>query len=145
MPSQVAPAREKRKRRAASPSSKGLIAGEKLNRNRLLVESDIRWNWIGTDVKHASDITKPYQLRAAGLVPSKSRPICPNNYSRKRRVVETRETNGGAVGEDPDDVIVISDEDDGPTCEKKRCKDNPFCLNHLGQNSWEDEGALKCI
>ena len=145
MPARGTTTGEKRKRRAASPSHKGLNAGERLNRNRLLVESDIRWNWIGTDVKHASDITQYYQLRAAGLIPSKTRPICANKFARKVNDFKAREKKEDNVGEDPDDVIVISDEEDVPTCEKKRCKDNPFCLNYLGQDKWEDEGTYECM
>ena len=38
-----------------------------------------------------------------------------------------------------DDVIVISD-DEGPMCTNKICKYNPYCLNYLGQDKWEDSG-----
>ena len=112
MPARGTTTGEKRKRRAASPSHKGLNAGERLNRNRLLVESDIRWNWIGTDVKHASDITQYYQLRADGLIPSKALSICANKFARKVNDFKAREVKEDNVGEDPDNVIVISDEEE---------------------------------
>lgn len=48
--------------------------------------------------------------------------------------------NGAAAREtDDDDVIVISD-DEAPKCNAKTCKWNPYCLNHLGQEKWQDEG-----
>ncbi|TFY64882.1 hypothetical protein EVJ58_g2344 [Rhodofomes roseus] len=49
--------------------------------------------------------------------------------------------NGGgkvAEGELEDDIIVISD-DEAPRCTSKACKSNPYCLNYLGQEKWEDE------
>ncbi|KAJ8496755.1 hypothetical protein ONZ45_g12333 [Pleurotus djamor] len=46
------------------------------------------------------------------------------------------------AGELRDDVIVISDDDLEPECTKKTCKNNPNCLNYLGQDIWEsEEGA----
>ncbi|THH10686.1 hypothetical protein EW145_g1149 [Phellinidium pouzarii] len=95
--------REKRKRNTIT-ASKGLAVGERLNRNRLLAECDLRWNWIGTE-----------------------------------RVLR----QPTAEQEDLSDVIVISDGEDELLCDKKRCKDNPFCLNYLGQDKWEDEVFIK--
>lgn len=131
------------KRKLPSSSTRTLVAGERLNRNRLLVESDIRWNWIGTSVKHMSEITKEHCLRAAGLTISKSRPLCQNKYSVKSLDGErTKEHNArkSVTPKDDGDIIVISDDEDRQPCEKKKCKDNPFCLNYLGQQKWENEG-----
>lgn len=134
--------REKRKR-AATSNGKGLAAGERLNRNRLLAESDLRWNWIGTEAKHVDDITTVHCLRAAGLLFTKKR--CPHpiksiknpKVKTERQPTPQRSVDGS---EDADDVIVVSDNDEEPSCSKKECKENPFCLNHLGQDRWEDSG-----
>lgn len=134
------PMREKRKRNAAS-TTKGLSAGEKLNRNRLLAESDLRWNWIGTEVKHVSEITKEHCIRAAGLALSRSKRICRNKFREKTRSSSPHQKRA-LSSEDPEDVIVISDDDEDSICDKRRCKDNPYCLNYLGQDRWEDEGTL---
>ncbi|KAL5489782.1 hypothetical protein ACEPAI_4614 [Sanghuangporus weigelae] len=129
--------REKRKRNVTS-TTKGLSAGEKLNRNRLLAECDLRWNWIGTEAKHVSEITRDHCLRAAGLVVPGSKRPCPNKFTKpKRRQSFPHQTV--LKSEDSEDVIVISDEDEDVSCEKKRCRDNPYCLNYLGQEKWEDE------
>ncbi|KAI5119495.1 hypothetical protein M0805_009519 [Coniferiporia weirii] len=126
--------REKRKRNAA-----GLPIGERLNRNRLLAECDLRWNWIGTDVKHVSEITQAHRLRASGLALSRSKRPCSNKFLKKSAEPQ-RALQQSAVGsEDSDDVIVISESEEEPPCDKKRCKDNPYCLNYLGQDKWEDE------
>ncbi|KAH8116817.1 cysteine proteinase [Phellopilus nigrolimitatus] len=130
--------REKRKRNAAS-SSKGLSVGERLNRTRLLAESDLRWNWIGTDVKAVSEITEEHRLRASGLALLNSRRACTNKYLQKSGEQQRAPQRLTFESEDPDDVIVISDSEDEPLCDKKRCRDNPYCLNYLGQEKWEDE------
>ena len=45
-----------------------------------------------------------------------------------------------ASGELEDDIIVVSDEESS-ACDSKMCKNNPYCLNYLGQEKWENEGA----
>ena len=124
-----------RRTRAAVPN-KGLGVGEKLNRQRLLAESDIRWNWIGTDVKHVSDIKEQHCLRAAGIAFVKPKRLCKNKYKSPCGLVTSIKTP------DNEEAIIISDGEDDPYCERKRCKDNPYCMNHLGQDKWEDEGSL---
>lgn len=135
--------REKR-RRNVHPVANGLLAGEKLNRNRLLAECDLRWNWIGTEAKHISEISREHCLRAAGLVmPGLKRP-CPNKFTKSKRSRAVPQQIASS-SEDPGDVIVISDEEGNVTCDKKRCKDNPYCLNNLGQERWEDEGIKESV
>ncbi|EJD02420.1 cysteine proteinase [Fomitiporia mediterranea MF3/22] len=132
--------REKRKRIASN--AKGLSAGERLNRNRLLAEYDLRWNWIGTEAKHVSDITREHCLRAAGISLSGLKRPCANKFikdSRGCNPVQDLATSS----EDPEDIIVISDGEEASTCDKKRCKDNPYCLNYMGQEKWEDEDKAK--
>ena len=47
-----------------------------------------------------------------------------------------------AEGKDAEDIIVVSSGDEDPgNCTKKRCKENPQCLNYLGQIKLE-KGAL---
>lgn len=133
--------REKRKRNTTA-ASKGLAVGERLNRNRLLAECDLRWNWIGTEVKHTSGITQELRLRAAGLVLTKSKRPCPNKFLKKSAEPQHVLRRSVAEQEDPSDVIVISDGEDEALCDKKRCRDSPYCLNYVGQDKWEDEGML---
>ncbi len=132
---------EKRKRRVASPA-RGLAVGEKLNRTRLLQDADIRWSWVGTRVKREEHITEEHCLLAAGLGPGSGKP-CPNKYIPKpKEPTPTRSASRASSSQtDQDDVIEISDEENETYCDKKRCKDNPLCLNYLGQDKWENEGA----
>lgn len=86
-----------------------------------------------------------------GLSRRSKNPFCVNKYAHKPEKrsspVPKRDV---ADGELQDDVIVISD-DEPPPCSKKLCKNNPNCLNYLGQDTWEDEGefaianATSCI
>lgn len=138
--------REKRKRTAVS-NAKGLAAGEKLNRNRLLAESDIRWNWIGTEAKQVHEITDAHRLRAAGLSFTRKKRPHPSIVSRalnngaEQQLMSSQQSENTVNGGNMDsDFIVVSDDDDEPECSKKDCKDNPFCLNHLGQERWVDVG-----
>ena len=42
---------------------------------------------------------------------------------------------------DPDGDLIIVADDEVSACDKKSCQGNPYCLNHLGQKIWEDEGV----
>ena len=130
----------KRKRRA-SPTPKGLAAGEQLNRDTLTGnDSTSAWGWVGTEVLDASHITKEHRMLTCGLSRRSRHPFCSNKYAsvNKKRASPRQEPT--ANGELADDVIVISDDEPSP-CSKKSCKNNPNCLSYLGQDKWEDRGT----
>lgn len=132
----------KRKRRA-SPSLKGLAAGETLKRSRLHGASSL-WGWVGTEVMSTSTITQEHLLSTCGFSRKSPYPFCANKYalpSEERVGSVPKRHPTPAKGELEDDVIVISD-DETPLCTKKQCKGNPNCLNYLGQEQWEDEGKI---
>ena len=113
---------EKRKLSPA-PDGKGkYILRDRYARSKL--ENDLRWKWIGSEVTHFDDITLALCLRAAGLELQDGRGPCRNRFAG--------------------DVNLDSSADDKELdffCTKRRCKDSPFCLNFLGQEQWENEGA----
>ena len=131
--------------RRASPAAQGLSAGEKLKRARLSGPEYLAWSWVGTEVSKAADITPEHRLVTCGFSNKNSHPFCANKYA-------AASTNGSsskpanvqppaaASGELDDDVIVVSD-DESPACDSKTCKNNPNCVNYLGQEKWENEGA----
>ncbi|KAL0577943.1 hypothetical protein V5O48_004050 [Marasmius crinis-equi] len=134
---------QKRKRRA-SPSSKGLAAGEVLKRERLAGgnATTTPWGWVGTEVnvKDASQITQEHYLTVYGLSSRSRNPRCRNKYkeARDEQLPPPPPATATARGELEEDVIIVSDDEEGQ-CNKKDCKFNPFCLNYLGQEKWEDE------
>ncbi|OBZ75519.1 Ubiquitin carboxyl-terminal hydrolase 48 [Grifola frondosa] len=137
--------------RRISPAPAGLAAGERLKRAKLTGSASYSaWGWIGTEVTDASDITQEHRLATCGFSRNNSRPLCINKYASKSAPVEQKHANEEASkGELEDDVIVISD-DDTPSCSSKGCKSNPYCLNYLSQEKWEDpdkayEAYLKVI
>ena len=120
--------------------NKGLPPGEKLK----IDPSAEKWGWVYSQVT-SPDMIRDVHLRATCRF-NKQAPLCRNKFSEpaenstkskgKEKEVED------LVSEDPDGVIVISDdEDEKHTCSKKTCKWNPNCLNYLGQEAWEDEGG----
>ncbi|KAH7913760.1 hypothetical protein BJ138DRAFT_1145448 [Hygrophoropsis aurantiaca] len=132
----------KRKRRA-SPASKGLAAGEQLKRGRLVGNDSSAWGWVETEASDPSQITSEHRLMTCGLSRRNKNPYCANKYAPKRKETKSRspprEIKGTlAEGELENDIIVISDDEVAP-CDKKTCKNNPNCLNYLGQEKWEDE------
>lgn len=134
----------KRKRRG-SPSSRGLIAGEVLKRSTLPGNSTLPWGWVGTEVVDVSQITREHLLMACGLSARNTHPLCRNNYALEAEERDSPQAPTPKLpvnGEPNDDVIVISD-DEEPICSKKACKNNPNCLNYLGQDLWEDEGMVR--
>lgn len=132
----------KRKRRA-DPAPKGLAPGEHLKRSALVGRiSDPAWGWVGTDVRDPAGITPEHRMRACGLYRGSKHSYCSNKYASQNSAPNKGASNQEATsGELDDDVIVISD-DEPPPCSKKLCRGNPNCLNYLGQDKWECEGAF---
>ncbi|KAG5638283.1 hypothetical protein H0H81_000929 [Sphagnurus paluster] len=136
----------KRKRRV-SLTSKGLAPGEQLKRSALPGNHSSSWGWVGTEVVRVEDITPEHLLVCCGLSKRNKNPFCPNKYARiptaKLKDEETQTQTQHALpvagGEIDDDIIIISDDDRGLSCDRKTCKLNPHCLNYLGQEDWEDE------
>ncbi|KAG1891149.1 hypothetical protein F4604DRAFT_1876310 [Suillus subluteus] len=130
----------KRKHRS-SPAPKGLAAGEQLKRGKLPASDP--WGWVGTEVTCSSQITLEHRLMSCGLSRRSNNPLCANKYAHKPEKHSSptpkRESAGGELG---DDVIVVSD-DEPPPCSKKLCKNNPNCLNYLGQETWKDEDKVR--
>lgn len=130
----------KRKHRS-SPAPKGLAAGEQLKRGKL--PGSDPWGWVGTEVTHSSQITLEHRLMSCGLSRRSNNSLCANKYAHKLEKQSSptpkRESAGGELG---DDVIVVLDDEPLP-CSKKLCKNNPNCLNYLGQETWKDEDKVR--
>lgn len=131
--------------RRTSPAAQGLSAGERLKRTKLSGNDYLAWNWVGTEVTSAADITSEHRLTTCGFSSKYSHPFCPNKYSASSPNASTSKLPpkrpSVSSGELEDDIIVVSD-DESPICDSKTCKSNPHCLNYLGQEKWENEGAL---
>lgn len=132
--------------RRASPSQSGLSAGERLKRTKLTGNAAYSaWGWVGTEVADTSEITQEHRLATCGLSRSSTQPLCRNKFLDKQKtpcIAVTNDNLGLSEGEGlADEVIVISD-DEGPVCNNKACKHNPYCLNYLGQDKWENAGEL---
>ncbi|OCH88183.1 cysteine proteinase [Obba rivulosa] len=134
--------------RRSSPAAAGLSAGDRLKRAKLAGNSTYSaWGWVGTEVSDASEITQDHRLATCGFSKNGPHPLCLNKYAAKPTSSEAEETEKPTQrvpvkGELEDDVIVISD-DETPSCDAKSCKGNPFCLNHLGQEKWENEDKAR--
>jgi ubiquitin carboxyl-terminal hydrolase 48 len=98
-----------------------------------------RWGWVSSEVLDADNITLEHRMAASNLSTRNGNPVCQNKYAVRSQESPVPEGAAHVGGELSDDVIVISDADE-PLCTKKLCKTNPWCLNHLGQEMWEDEG-----
>ncbi|KAG6376492.1 hypothetical protein JVT61DRAFT_2485 [Boletus reticuloceps] len=135
----------KRKRRP-SPPSKGLAAGEQLKRAKLASGESSAWGWVDTEVSDASQIALEHRLMTCGLSRRNVNPFCGNRHASKPVKSSPLSADGiqttVANGELESDVIVVSD-DEPPPCNKKACKNNPNCLNYLGQQQWEDEATAR--
>ncbi|KAF8587403.1 cysteine proteinase [Ramaria rubella] len=141
----------KRKR----PFSKGLPPGERLKRDKLDgAEVYSQWGWVSR-VTDASHITLEHRLAAYGFTDKVGKPICKNKYTessererKRQKVAVVREVESRAVpGENDDDIIIISSDDEELFfCDKKYCKENPQCVNYLGQVKLENQdGALQAF
>lgn len=102
-----------------------------------------RWGWVSSEVVDVDKITLEHRMAASNLSVRNRNPFCPNKYgvdSNEVSIPEPAASNATHVnGELSEDVIVVSDTDE-PVCSKKACKTNPWCLNYLNQEIWENEG-----
>ncbi|KAJ7172277.1 hypothetical protein C8R46DRAFT_1175273 [Mycena filopes] len=127
----------KRKRDA----SQGLAAGETLKRTAHALNSS-SWGWIGSEATDTSSITAEHLSAACGLSSRNPHHVCRNKYAKLPRRKEKAKTPTPINGEIEEDIIVISSDDgeeDDIHCTKRQCKNNPNCLNYLGQKKWENE------
>jgi len=88
------------------------------------------------------DITLEHRMTASNLSMRNGNPLCQNKFSVSRQESPVFDASPNAThvnGELSEDIIVVSDADE-PLCTKKACKRNPYCLNYLGQDMWDDEG-----
>lgn len=86
-----------------------------------------RYPWLAS-IQSASEIGSEHVLALCGLGPLARTPLCRNKFEE------------GADSEG--DVIEVSDSENDTkhSCSKAKCKNNPYCLNYLGQEKWENEG-----
>ncbi|KAI0670438.1 cysteine proteinase [Trametes maxima] len=131
-----------KRNRRTSPGHTGLSAGERLKRAKLTGNAAYSaWGWVGTEVTDISNITPEHRLATCGFSPGSTHTLCSNKYVKQIATSPTNQVKDDAGSSGPEDltndVIVIS-EDEEPACSGKICKNNPFCLNHLGQDKWEN-------
>ncbi|WOO83634.1 Ubiquitin carboxyl-terminal hydrolase 48 [Vanrija pseudolonga] len=92
------------------------------------------WSWAGREVKRIEEITPEHRRRAAGVAPDQRLSTC-------RFVVDAASREATATvndGNSSDSSLVFLKEE---TCTLKKCKSNPWCLNHLGAKEWASDGT----
>lgn len=127
-----------KRRRRASPPAKGLAAGQKLQRNALATPIHSPWSWVDTEIQDVNKISHEHRLAACGFSSRNGYPFCNNKFSDTSQT-KVPESSEGGDGNNDDNVIVVTDDESQPECSKKACKNNPKCLNYLGQEAWVAE------
>ncbi|KAJ7047010.1 hypothetical protein C8F04DRAFT_1062446 [Mycena alexandri] len=126
----------KRKRDA----SQGLAPGETLKRTAHAVHSS-SWGWVGSEATNTSSITAEHLSAACGLSSRNTHAVCRNKFAklppRKEKSKSPKHITNGEIQEDI--IVISSDDEEDVNCTKRGCKNNPNCLNYLGQKKWEDE------
>ncbi|KAJ7724461.1 hypothetical protein DFH07DRAFT_854832 [Mycena maculata] len=135
-----------KRKRDASP--KGLAPGEPLKRTAQAIASS-SWGWVGSEATDTDSISQEHLETTCGLSKWSTHPFCRNKFAKlpPRKEKELPKPRAHINGEIEEDIIVISSDDDeeDPSCTKKSCKNNPNCLNYLGQKKWEDEDEARKI
>ena len=132
------------------PPAKGLLPGERLRRDKLAgSELHSQWGWVSW-ISDPSMITSEHLFTACGFNNTSEKPICKNKYSDGREPKEgnvgsTQDPKPTARGDEEDIIIVSSDDEEPYVCTKGRCKENPQCLNHLGQAKLENQGEFSHV
>ncbi|PPQ63065.1 hypothetical protein CVT24_005920 [Panaeolus cyanescens] len=134
-------------KRKRQDRNNGLQANEKLKQKAAHQTSNSApWGWVVTEVSQIDEISLEHRLSTCNFSSRNKQPRCRNVYapsSSTSKGLSPIATSSTVVqGESEDDVIIISDTEDD-ICDKKSCKSNPFCLNYLGQDFWEDEAKAE--
>ena len=89
-----------------------------------------RYPWLAS-IQSASEVRIEHVLALCGLGLLAKTPLCPNKFQK------TADSEGS--------VVDVSDGEDetAHNCSKVKCKNNPYCLNYLGQERWENEGQSR--
>ncbi|KAF8521530.1 hypothetical protein JB92DRAFT_3141227 [Gautieria morchelliformis] len=130
------------------PPGKGLPTGERLRRDKLAgAEHYSQWGWVSR-ISDPSLITDEHLFAACGFQENSGKPICKNKYigsdvldDKECRVDVVQSGIKPVAGEDEDDIIIISSDEEQSICNRKRCKEHPHCLNYLGQDKLESQDA----
>lgn len=85
-------------------------------------------------VADETEITRECSLAFLGVGTLGDKTPCANKFATVH--LEALDANG------PDIIVLSSDKDNGlqevTPCTRSRCKSNPYCLNYLGQEKWEN-------
>jgi len=128
-----------------------------------------RYPWL-TLIQSESDVGIEHVLALCGLGPLARTSLCPNKFQhhQPQQPQPQRAWAGADSKGDGDDVLEASssgdnddnddanDDDEGDhqdettitithNCSKVNCKNNPYCLNYLGQERWENEGQSQSL
>jgi ubiquitin carboxyl-terminal hydrolase 48 len=92
-------------------------------------------------ISTADEITEEHAFGACGIGPLSRKQCCPNKFTQDLKGTTNGFGNGNGAARVVIDVDTGTDEIQVIfPCSKARCKSNPYCLNHLGQDKWEDLG-----
>ena len=123
-----------KRKRNTLVGTNGFVSGVKLKSSC--------WSWVSSEVRDIDNITLEHRMTASNLSKRNGNPLCQNKYAVGGQISPVLDAASPAThvnGELSEDIIVVSDAEE-PLCAKKACKRNPYCLNYLGQEMWEDEG-----
>jgi hypothetical protein len=123
-----------KRKRAIPPRQEGLKQGEQLRRDKISGNARLDWSWVGTEVTDASKITVEHRLACCGFASGQSS-ACSQSHVPTQSAAATTST-AGIEG----DVEIVVDGGALTLCNKKHCKNDPYCLNFLGQDKWKNEG-----
>ncbi|KAG8960305.1 hypothetical protein FRC03_006787 [Tulasnella sp. 419] len=103
----------------------------------------LRWHWLDDTITTDAPIPLNHLLDTYAFTPGRWKNICPNKFVEKS---PSKKTKSKAEAKDKDGYILISSESEdeqSSVCRIRDCRNNPQCLNYLGQTKWEDEDAAK--
>ena len=105
-----------------------------------------RYPWLAS-IQSASDVKIEHILALCGLGPLSKTPLCPNKFQNTRDdVVELSDGDGDGDGDgDEDETITTTHNNNNDSCSKVKCRNNPYCLNYLGQERWENQGQFSVL
>jgi hypothetical protein len=88
--------------------------------------------WI-SHIDNGDSISQEHAQATCGFGPLGHYRMCTNRYAR---------TALRSINEGPEVIVIDEEEEEEVPCSKTRCKTNPYCLNFLNQEKWEDPRKL---
>ena len=99
-------------------------------------KADKRWRFVGQEVKDVESLTLAHIRSVYGLGSGLEQDSDDQEFILTGAFPYCGDRHSNPL------ALKLSSNKGAATCSAARCKDNPHCLNYMGQSRWEEAGKI---